>query len=68
VILNGERPGHGYPRPYKKIHMKYLLVGTELDKKKVLTAIDESMKKFCHVGATLSGTAELSHSYEIEEA
>jgi putative redox protein len=67
VLLDGERPERGNPRPYKKINVRYLIVGKQLDERQVVKAIDESMQKFCHVGATLSGPAKITHSFQIEE-
>ena len=64
IYLSGERPGHGLPKPWTSIHIKYVLSG-DLEKRFVEEAIRESTEKFCSVGATLQPTAKITHSYEI---
>ena len=66
IQLTGERPAHGLPKPWKAIHMKYILSGDGLQKKYIEEAVKESTEKFCSVGATLSPTAKITWSYEIE--
>lgn len=65
ILLSGERPEHGLPKPWTSIHVKYVLSGVHLDKKYVEEAIKDSSDKFCSVGATLSPAAKITHSYEI---
>ena len=65
ILLSGERPEHGLPKPWKSIHIKYVLSGDSLETKFVEEAIRESTEKFCSVGATLQPTAKITHSYEI---
>lgn len=65
VMLSGERPEHGLPKPWTSIHVKYVLSGESLDEKYVDEAIKDSSEKFCSVGATLQPTAKITHSYEI---
>ena len=65
ILLSGERPEYGLPRPWVSIHVKYVLSGKKLDKRFVEEAIKESTEKFCSVGASLSPTAKITHSYEI---
>jgi putative redox protein len=65
VLLKGDRPEHGYPKPWTSIHIKYVLSGVDLDRKYVEEAIRDSTEKFCSVGATLQPTAKITHSYEI---
>jgi putative redox protein len=64
VVLKGERPEHGYPKPWLSVHVKYVLSG-DLETKFVQEAIDESMAKFCSVAATLRPGVKITHSYEI---
>jgi len=64
MLLNGERPMHGYPKPWTSIHVEYVLSG-ELDKKYVEEAINDSMAKFCSVSATLKPGVKVTHSYRI---
>jgi len=65
ILLSGERPEHGLPKPWTSIHIKYVLSGESLEKKFVEEAIRESTEKFCSVGATLQPRAKITHSYEI---
>ena len=65
VLLTGERPKNGLPKPWKSIHVKYVLAGDHLEKKYVEEAIRDSTEKFCSVGATLQPTARITYSYEI---
>jgi len=65
VLLTGERPKYGLPKPWTSIHIKYVLTGEKLDRKYVEEAIRESTQKFCSVGATLKPTAKITHSYEV---
>ncbi len=65
VLLSGERPKHGLPKPWTTIHIRYVLAGDKLDKKHVEEAIKDSTEKFCSVGASLAPTAKITHSFEI---
>jgi len=65
ILLSGERPEHGLPKPWTAIHVKYVLSGDELEKRFVEEAIKDSTEKFCSVGATLKPTAKITYSYEI---
>ncbi len=65
VLLSGERPEFGLPKPWTSIHIRYVLSGDSLQKGAVEEAIKESTEKFCSVGATLQPTAKITHSYEI---
>lgn len=65
VLLTGERPKHGLSKPWKSIHVKYVLSGDHLEKKYVEEAVRDSTEKFCSVGATLQPTARITYSYEI---
>ncbi len=65
ILLKGDRPKHGLPKPWTAIHIKYVLSGEGLETKYVEEAINDSTEKFCSVGATLQPTAKITHSYEI---
>ena len=65
VLLDGDRPEYGLPKPWTSIHVKYVLSGEALEKRFVEEAIRDSTEKYCSVGATLSPTAKITHSYEI---
>jgi putative redox protein len=65
VLLKGDRPERGLPKPWTSIHVRYVLSGDNLERKYVEEAIRDSTEKFCSVGATLAPTAKITHSYEI---
>ncbi|HYC11924.1 MAG TPA: OsmC family protein [Nitrososphaerales archaeon] len=65
VLLKGERPKYGLPKPWTSIEMKYVLKGERLQKKFVEEAIRDSTEKYCSVGATITRSAKITHTYEI---
>jgi putative redox protein len=65
ILLNGDRPEHGYPKPWTSIHAKYLVGGKDLDPKYVEEAVRDSIEKYCSVAACLRPTAKITYSYEI---
>ena len=65
VLVTGDRPAHGLPKPWTTIHMRYVLSGENLSRKYIEEAVFESSEKFCSVGATLKPTAKITYSYEI---
>ena len=65
VVVEGER-GEEYPKPWQKIHMRYIFTGAELDPAKVERAINLSVEKYCGVHATLAGVATITHEFEIK--
>jgi putative redox protein len=65
ILLNGERPEHGLPKPWTSIQLRYVLSGADLDKKYVEEAIRDSTEKFCSVGANLEPTSKITYTYEI---
>jgi putative redox protein len=65
IVVSGERVAES-PRVYDKVHVEYKLKGENLRDKPVRTAIQLSEDKYCSVGATISKTAKISHSYSIQ--
>ena len=65
IVVSGERVSE-YPRVYGKVHVEYKLKGENIRDKAVHTAIQLSEEKYCSVGATISKTAKVSHSYSIQ--
>ena len=55
------------PWTFRKIHMNFKLKGKGLTEKNVQQAIDLSEEKYCSVGATLRGVAEITTHYTILE-
>ncbi|NIN69369.1 MAG: hypothetical protein GTO63_32735 [Anaerolineae bacterium] len=55
------------PWTFRKIHLEYSLHGPQLTVPVVEQAIKLSEEKYCSVGSTLSGVAEITSSYAIIE-
>jgi putative redox protein len=53
------------PEVFTKIHIKYIVKGTNISKEAVERAIQLSHDKYCSVGAMLKKTAEITTSYKI---
>jgi putative redox protein len=66
VELDGER-AEEEPRPFKKIHIHFIVSGQQIDPKKVERAIKLSTEKYCGVYVSLSGVADITWGYEIRE-
>jgi putative redox protein len=63
-----ELVGEQDPRPpwtYRRINVHYTLRGSGLKENAVERAIKLSEEKYCSVGVTLSGVAEIASSFEI---
>jgi putative redox protein len=63
-----ELVGEQDPRPpwtYRRINVHYTLRGSSLKENAVERAIKLSEEKYCSIGVTLSGVAEITSSFEI---
>jgi len=67
ILLRGEQPEHGYPKPWQTISLKYILTGEKLERKYIEEAINDSSAKFCSVAATLKPGVKITYSYELVE-
>jgi putative redox protein len=56
------------PFSFIKIHVEYLLRGSNLNRDFVARAIELSEQKYCSVYNTLKNTVQLSSTFKIEEA
>ena len=56
-----------HPRVYDTIHLKYILVGSELDRDKIDKAVRLSQDKYCGASAMLSKAADLTYEIVIEQ-
>lgn len=54
-------------RPWKDIHMHFIVTGAGVDPAKVERAIALSVEKYCGAYATLSGVATITHDFEVRE-
>lgn len=64
VEISGER-GEEWPKPWTRIHIRYVIVGAQLDPHKVARAVELSVHKYCGAHATLAGVAEITHDYTL---
>ena len=55
------------PWTFRRIEIEYLLRGKGLKEKAVRRAIQLSEEKYCSVGATISGVAEIATTFQITE-
>jgi putative redox protein len=55
-------------KPWKTIHMHYIVTGADLDERKVERAIDLSVEKYCGAHASLAGVANITHDFEIRDS
>jgi putative redox protein len=67
IAVRATRAGDD-PKVYTAISVKYLLTGHNLEDAKVRRAIELSETKYCSVGAMLGKTAEITWTYQIDEA
>ena len=65
ILLSGEQPAYGYPKPWQTISLKYVVSGENLKRKYVEEAINESSAKFCSVAATLRPGVKIAYSYDL---
>lgn len=67
VVINSER-AESEPKVFTKIHLHFIISGTDLKEKQVERAVSLSAEKYCSASIMLGATAEMSHDYEILEA
>jgi putative redox protein len=65
IKIDAEREADAIPSLFKKIHMNFFFKG-DIDKGKLLRAIDLSLEKYCSVAKTLESTAKITYSLTIE--
>jgi len=56
------------PWTFRKIHLKYVMAGENLQKSDAEKAIELSEGKYCSVAATVKGKAEITWECVLEEA
>lgn len=54
------------PWTFRKIHLKYVMAGEDLDQKDAEKAIELSEGKYCSVAATVKGKAEITWECVLE--
>ena len=63
VVTGNRREEH--PRSFTDIHVKYLIYSVDLTEKEAERIVKLAVDDYCSVGATVAGTAKLTHSFEI---
>jgi putative redox protein len=66
IEVSGERRAD-FPRSYIRLFVKHIVRGSGISEPAVARAVELSKQKYCSVGASLSGSAEIVTSYEIIE-
>jgi len=66
VVVDGE-PADEFPKVWKKLHIRYIFKGKNIDKDKVKKAIELSEDKYCSVSAMCKKTADLTWELVVEE-
>lgn len=66
VLVTGDREEE-YPKPWRAMHIHYIVYGSGIDPLKIERAIELSVEKYCGAHATVAGVAKMSHDYEIRE-
>lgn len=54
------------PAVFTKIHLNFIVTGTDLSDKKVSNAVDLSMEKYCSVAEMLRNNVDITYGYEIQ--
>lgn len=67
VKLSADR-SESDPKVFTRIHMHFVVTGTDLKPEAVERAIKLSAEKYCSASIMLGKTAEITHDFEIIEA
>jgi putative redox protein len=54
------------PKVFTRIHLHFVITGSDVDAKQVERAIRLSAEKYCSASIMLGKTAEISHDFEIK--
>ena len=58
----------GVPSPFTRIHIQFIISGSDLKDTQVKRAVELSAEKYCSASIMLQAAGvEMSHSYEIEQ-
>jgi putative redox protein len=57
-----------HPRVYTRIHLEYVVTGSDVDPRAVERSIELSQTKYCPASAMLGQAAEITTSYRIVQA
>lgn len=65
VDASGERPSEGQVKPFKSIHLHFVLSGTP-EENKVQRAVELAVEKYCSVAASLDPEIKITHDFSLE--
>ncbi|WP_286264828.1 OsmC family protein [Thalassotalea atypica] len=54
------------PKLFSKIHLHFVVTGSDVNEKQVARAVSLSADKYCSVALMLNKTVEISHDFEIK--
>jgi putative redox protein len=54
-----------YPKKYTDISLEFIVRGKDISEEAVKRSIELSMNKYCHVKASLEGSAKVSFTYTV---
>mgnify|MGYP000483506835 CR=1 FL=1 len=66
VDIDAER-AETVPKVFTKIHLTFIVTGTDVSANHVERAVRLSADKYCSVAKMLEASVEISHSFEIKE-
>jgi putative redox protein len=66
IEVKGFQPD-GWPKPFSRIEVRYIIRGKGLDKAKIEKAISLSEDKYCSVSQSLKGISKIVSTFEIIE-
>lgn len=67
VQISGER-ADSVPKLFTKIHLRFVVTGSEINEKQVARAVSLSADKYCSVALMLNKSVEITHDFEIVAA
>ncbi len=64
AVVTGKRREE-HPRSFTDIHVKYQIFSADLTEKEAERIVKLAVEDYCSVGATVGGSSNLTHSFEI---
>jgi putative redox protein len=68
VHVRGDERAPDFPKVYTKITVEHVVHGRGLPAASVAHAVELSATRYCPVSAMLGGSAQVTHTYRIEES
>jgi putative redox protein len=67
VQLSAER-AETVPKVFTKLHLHFVVTGTDVSEKQVERAVKLSAEKYCSVSIMLAQSVKVTHSFSIKQA